>query len=993
MAETNLGKLLGGSTDVLADLAELQTLAQAVGTQPFGLDRELDFGSGDVPVFRGQSLQLTAVAQGSLQIRAADFHAKAFGTDGEGFTAPAGRSFAELALSGQLDVAGQASANPAGTLTLSLGLKSGAGFQYRHLLPVRADRPRLEAFARVVAQSSLPQVAQFDRLEPGEVHELTATFYLDLGLKGSAGGDAGFIGDLFREFPSQIKVHAQYVAEASLNLALYEKITISAGRALLLDDQRVRLRAERENRRQLSLGARFALQVQYDLTAGLEALLEQALNLLPVRRAIDVLNKVRNTAQEVANGDWNQIKQKLQERAADEVTEFLGDRGWLDWVDNSPEVQRFLALSRDAVEAYDRLDERVQGLWESLLGRAGLGTGSQARALLERLRALDPQRADQLLDGTNRELITAVEILSGQSLEGILLASGPSPALQEVRDLARQALDFLTAGPQFVQQLTSFGERTGLARAVAWLRANATTTEQLKATAEAQVRKLVEQLTGKALAQITDDDFNKVRSWANRITQVLIAPADVEAKIRSRIDRLKGEVGLSVALEVERVSRTTALLDLEFDPSDADVRQALEKIGERDLGAVLRDLPGGSDKPQTSETFPYQLRECVFTSERTRTSAVNVFMSWLGWSKGSRRLVEQSEVRVSQSGTAFTRAALYSGGAILSAEKHGAVLTSGVWLSSPAEGTGTDIDSPYSALKPRELRLTFSVDDDKAMPDELEALRILLKNLGFLLTDQERRPRDLVQGSATAAAIRFSIDLHLSNRAVQSFFVDFGSAEDWLYDELNAIYRWLSEELMSDQVWQSLPLGAVMARSLFFKPLRDAWIKGRLELSQEASKGPIPVVIGGHTESVRLARTTTSNNFFDWGLRTALPFSRDYAGNAFRPLSAVGQQLAEASKSPADLAALSRKAGEALLAGQVHPIYWPNPMLGFWMVISRLSRRDPDALLNDSQGLATLRWKNAGGDWNPDNVHVWKLAAGVLPHDRSHGAGIFPIVK
>jgi hypothetical protein len=992
MDELNLGGVLNGGAKILAELEDLQPLTETVGSQPYVLERELKFGPGDVPVFRGQTLKLTADTSGSLQIRASDFAEQAFGDDASRFTAPAGHSFTELALNGQLDVEGQASASPNGTLTLSLGLKSGASFQYRHLLPVRADRPRLEAFKNVIARSCLPQLAPFDKLDPGEVHELIAAFYMDLGLKASAGGDASFVGDLFRDLPSQIQIHVQYVAEASLNIAFYDQLKISVGRALLLDDQRVRLRAEREDRRKLSLGARFALQVQYDLTAGLEALLEEALNLLPVRRAIEILTKIRDTAQEVANGDWNQIKQKLQAKAGDEVTELLGDAGWLNWVDGSPEVQKLLALSNDAVEAYAKLDERLKSLWASLLGRADVGAGSKLRTLLEKLKALDPENPDQLLlNEESRKLIEAVEILSGQSLEEILLATGVSSALQDVRDLAAKALAFLDSGPEFLEQLNSFAERTGISKAVAWLKANATTTAQLKATAEAQVRKLVEQLAGKALAQITDDDFQRIKAWADRIAQVLSAPADIEAKLKSRIDRVKGEVGLSIALEIERVSRTTALLDLEFDPTDAGTRRALEKIGDRDLGSALRDLPAGADKPQATETFAYQLRECVFTSERTRTSAVNVFMSWLGWSKGSRRLVEESEVRVSQSGATFTREALYSGGAIQSAEEHGAVLTSGVWLTSRATGTGKDTTSPYSTLKPRELRLTFSMDDGKTVPDDLDALGVLLSNLGFDALPPHH-PRNLVLPGGTSAAVatRFSIDIYLPDQAVESFFSGFDSTEDWLLDELNAIYRWLTEKLMSDRIWKSQPQGVVMARSLFAKPIRQAWLKGRLDLSMEASKDLVSIMIDGHTIDVTLARKV--NDFYDWTPLWALPFSRDYAGNAFMPLRAVGQQLAAADKKPADLVALSRQAGEALLAGQVHPIYWPNPMLGVWMVISRLSRRDP-AALKGARGLATLRWKDAAGDWSPTNLNIWKLDNGVLPHDRTNGTGMFPIVK
>ena len=998
-----LGNLLGsGNARIDAVLEDLQTLTANVGNQPFGpFDKQLQVKPGSVPVFRNQNLTLGAEAAAAVRIHDPGHQASAFDlpAEAEGFQAPPGRSFAELTLRGRFDVQGQAAVQPSSLLSLSLGLKTGAELEYRRLLPVRADRPRLEALKKLVAGSRLPQLADFKTLEPGEVHEMTAAVYLDLRASAGLQGDASFIGDLFRDLPSQVDIHVQYVAEASLGLALYERMTITTGKSLLVDPAWARLRVERERRRQLTLGARFALEVQYDLTPGLESLLEQALDLLPLPRSVTTLRQVRDLAGQIGAGDWEQIKQQLRTRASREVTEFLGDAGWLDWTQTSPEVARFLELSRETVDAYDKLDDRLQSLWDRLLGKAELGQGSKARDLLQRLSQLDPQNPGQLLgDLEHRKLIAAVEILGGRSLEEILLASGAASPLAEVKDLATRALGFLDSVPkEFLGRLETFSQRTGIEQAVAWLRDNATSADQLRATAETHVRKLVEQLAGKALDRISNDDVKKIQAWAKKTHQILIAPDQIEAKLRARIARFKGEGSLSVAVEIDRVSRTTAVLDLEFDPGHDDLRRAVEKVGSRDLQAVLRDLPEGSSDPEKEENLPYQIRECVFTSERTRTSSVSLFLSWLGWTKGSRRRVEESTVRILPS---LRREAVYSGAAVLSAEDRSAVSSASVRLLSRAEGPGKDVDAPYSDVR-RELRLTYSREDGKTLPEELDALGVLLRDLGFAAAKNEPRTAIFGGGAANVASTRFSLDIRLpaEGRAADSFFQGFdggGGKDLWSFDLLNALHRWFDEGLLSDEAHKvpiegkNRPSGIVLSRALRHTEVRKAWLKGRQDLNDFARTTPVTLRIEDENVTFLLADNVNGTAF--WKTLVVLPMSRTHAEKGLNRLRKVEQRIKAGGMRPDDLQALSRDAAKALNAFQPHPTFWMSPLLGLWTAVSRLSRTAA-AVLGQAEGLATLRWQDTAGQWAPQNLRVWQLSPGKLVQDRASGTGLFPIVK
>jgi hypothetical protein len=992
MAQGLSEAVLGSPTAKLI-INDLLPLGEQVGTGAFSVPADkLKLQSGTIPVF-DQVLTLDASMQGTLEILNASAAAIAFDSGDGGFTAPAESSFAELTLAGKAVLAGQASSHTPAGLSLSLGLEAGAELRYRHLLPVAQNRSRLDAFKRVTAGSALPQRIDFTRLAAGEVHELTALIYLDLGMKIAAGGDAVFIGDLFRDLPSPVRFHVQYVAEASLGLSIYERMKITAGRALLIDPKRVRLRVERESRRQLTLGASFSLQLQYNLAGGFESLLEEALDLLPFRRAMGTLRTVRGIVKEVGSSDWQQIKARLTEKAAAEVTEFLGDAKWLAWADNSQEVKDFLELSQKAVKAFDDLDDRLQSLWTRLLGRTGLTDGSEARTLLERLAALDPKRPERLLDQDLHDLIAGVEILSGKSLEEILLASGASADVEEVRDLAREALRFIKDAPQgLLTKIDSFAGRTGIQKTIDWLRANATSLDKLKATAEAQVIQVVQRLTGKALDQIGAQDFNQIRQWAATVGNALGAPEQIEERLRSRIQSLRGEAGFSVAVELDRLSRTTAVLDLEFDPQDDDTRQAAAKIGQSDLGGILRDLPAGSDRPDKAETFPYQLRECVFTSRRVRTSAVNLFFSWFGWTKSRRQQVEEVVLQLTQSGTAFTREAVYSGGAVLTSQVPGVSSTAAVWLISNARGSGKDLAAQYNSVD-REMRLTFSREDEKTTVKELEALETLLNNLGFT----PKLPDELfAAGAPVGGSTRFSIDLRLPESAVDTFWGNLSTSSEekqWAFDVLNALHRWFDEPLVSDEVQvegERRPSGKILSSALREKNVRDAWITGRPDLDREAMQGPVELVIGGQVVPVQLA-TRRPNGDAEWRTLVVLPITRSHYAFSLPALRDASKQVASKSRKPADLAALNRTAAKSLLALQPSPGLWSSPLLGMWLLLSRLAAKNAEAL-QEARGVAALRWKGASGEWSPE-ILTWRLAAGLKAHDRQSPSGMFPIVK
>ncbi len=987
MPASTLGPLLGNDK-LRAIYDKVAALDDPVGSAAFELDIP-DFRKGGNVRFFDEVVDVTGSIDlgASLSIHAANARVKdLFGTGGE-LAAPAGKSLADFRFQIGGSV-GAAAATATSVLTVSARGSLTSGVDYRHVLPVRQNIKRLTALTNVVKDTRPPQRVTFGDLEDGEVHRLDATLHLDFDLGIQAGRSFAIEQslDLFDDLPAvDITVNGQLTLQASLGLSLYERMFLAVGR----NGERIRVRLQRDRQRRLGFSAMMALQAEYDFGGSLANVLEQALDQVQTPKLLDTVQKIVDP---VAAGNWDAIRASLTGELADTLSELLDSSGWKDFLAGSPEVQDLLELSQKIVDFYDGIDPLIQGFWDRLLGKADLGPDSKTREVLARLTQVDQPDFDIEdlldLDGDARELVDLIETLSGKSLEEILLSSSAAidEILGKVAGLARQAERIFDLDDEVVARIHDFAERTGIAATIDFLRQNASVAS-IEGLVSERIRRLVERLVGKTWEQIKLDpaDLAKVEAWAQRIQNLLAAPEEFEQKLLAKIRDVRGEIGFSLTLEIERVSTSTALLDFEID-RDSEFKKLHKRLQKALVGGNVRDLlkvlADEADKDKyENQALPFLLRECVFTSRRVRTSASTFVLSLLGplghfveKQRGVNRRIEETHLRVTQAGQAFRRQASYSGGFSRTDVRNKTTNESALWLEVEDAGGGLDIDAAYDdddALA-RSLRVTYSRDDLDTTPEELAILGGRLQQLGFGDADMSSVPPN--------AQTRFSIDVRLPAEALTAFTGGLNLTSAWNRDFLDAAQRWFDELLVGrpSPDASGFSHGQVINAFINQRPeFHQLWTKSVQEFAEAVRGKNLKVRLPGKEVPIKVVRA---------GPLPSPPFFQPYdpiraliskRGRGLRRMKTLAGSLSNAfqSRTPDDYEAAIRDFANAFKTASVYSTQWPTPTFGTWLVMERLARLAP-AVLQQARGVALLRFKdNAAGDAWSEPI-VWRLTDG-----------------
>lgn len=988
MTDPLLGALFGNNgPKVEAALDLLTQLNAPAGSGPFS-SRDFKISGGQGLSLLGQPLQVSAAAQLVANLGATGQTATSVFQDADSWTLPANRCLGTLALDGTLGVAGQGSTT-AQSVSLAFTLNAAAELHYRHLLAVDAASTRLAAFTALVGGSRLPPLVSFPELKDGEVHQLNALCSLALGATASAGKDLTLEKDLFPGLAPAVQVDFHFSVQASVNASLYEQLRWTAGRgaAFTVNPGWVRLRIEREHQRQLTLGALFALDVTYNFGSVLEALLNRFLELNPVKRAMAALADIEAENALLASGNWDAVKGQIDSAIAGRIAEFLDPI-----LADSAAVKKIVAVSGQVVDAYNGLGETLQSFWDGLLNRGDLGAQRQKlRALLTQVKNL-PDDPTTLLSPDAQQLIPLIEALSGFSFEEIWLDSGASSRLGQVKQLAAKALSFLDAVENLpdtvLARLQDFAKRTGIAGTVAWLEANATSVDALTKAANARIEKLVAKLLGKAFDSIDPADLAKIQAWAQKLAPILAAPGQFEQQLRAQLQKLDGTVGFKLGLEVDRVSRSTSLLDLEFDPTDKDTVKAVSGISS--LANVLKALPEpeGNQPGGPPDPLPYLLRECTFTSQHMRTSSRSFFFSLLGTTSNSRQRLTELAVDVRQAGSALTRSATYSGvftrttQVPLSTSLAIRFAASAGWTAT-AEGPGANLDAPYTSVD-HKLRLTVTRDADATTAAELDGIGGLLADLGFVVTTP---PNPAAAGHAT----RLAVSLELGAAALQAFLGNGSFDGAWTFDLLNAAHRWFDEPLTPATANEfdqpDLTRNALLAGLTAEARFQSAWTTTPPAFENQFNGQPFTVHLPSGNVDVVLVRSGAPGGPVTWGnfnmVRDLIARRKQAQG----PLAAAAQAFGPAQANPGQ-ATLSRLGTAfASAADAVTPGFWNDPAFAVWLALARVARSAP-ASLAQATGLTSLRFQDASGTWSPPQY--WALDPARLPR-RGTGAGVFPL--
>ncbi|HNX49936.1 MAG TPA: hypothetical protein PLS53_03670 [Thermoanaerobaculaceae bacterium] len=889
--------------------------------------------------------------------------------------------------------------------SLTLGASGRSRLLFRHLFLVAEDRTGGNAFRDAIERGRWPFSLSLDGLADGELHALSGELGLDFGLTLSRGFERDVtwtLLEMFEDAPVTLKTHLEGLAKAAVGAGLQEELALEVGRIGTVNPGWVRIRLRRRHESTLTFGASLALQVHYDLGSSLAAFLDRALDLMPLAT---LMRSLQELARALASGgdDWQKEVSALVARRIGELVE---DEGWLDHYTSDPVVGRLVDRLVKAAQAWEQLDDTVTSFWEHFLSSATAGRTDKIRAVLATIAAIDPEYFDAselLTDGRQRQVVELVETLSGRSLEELLAGSRAElqEALGQARRLAQEALRVLDLDEEVLAKLHAFAGRTGIEACVTWISAHATSVKKLKTLATSTIESLVGRLLGKTLAEVDAEDLGRLRRWAVKVSAWLDRRQAWEEALRHEMERLKGDLGYSVGIEVGRLLRQTAVIDLEVDPTAEGVRRAVEQaLAAVDVRRLLEALPEESPEPVAAPSAPrFMLRECAFASRRERWATG----SWLHGSltgESGRRHVVESTLRVAQSPPpgpgapwGFTRKAILAGGFVRGVRGSAAVkYEAGVWLDLTATGPGNHLDASFTRVT-RALRLAVLRHDLASSTSQREPSAIvrLLADLGFTAIDADARGLPDLDGQETSLAINIS----LPQDAIEALVAAAADESAWSTVYLNAGYRWLEPGLEENEAIDPRSNRGAICRALMSDPGFQANWRRWADLGRWAPTLPAVRKVEGRPISPRkpFKQGRWQTDFIPLGGMIGAAGGPGVDGLiSWRPWSfARLQRFAEAAPTtclPPDELVTACDRFAALIAAA--PGVWEEPLFGLWLVLAFLARHTPEAL-TAATGLATLRWRPRKDDPWLDPA-VWRLPESGLqvPSDpgRRH---IFPL--
>ena len=988
-------KILGDKfLTVTFDLADPGALSEPVGTIAFPLAViEASTPTFDTRLF-DRSFAVSAAAKLPVGIDIRAQHAAIDDVEGLGpVAAPSGTSYADFRLAFDVEVAG-AGAVPTSGSGLTVGISAGGALDaaYRHLVPVSAETSRLRAVERVLGDSALPQLLDLrgGKLLDGELHVLSGSCHLDLGLKGRLGGqfDHTMIVEAFDQAVDLLKARVAYSVDATLGYSLDRKMHLVVGRVGTLREGWVRVRLSAEKERRIAFGIVFALQAEYDLGHGLVALLDRIVELEPVTRLKLAMAKLAEVADRLEEPDqtWNVLKQELQGEAAQLIGSYLDDHGWLDRVAGSPELASAFAAAHRIVETYRGLDEKVEELWNQVLAAGELGAGQRLAEVLDRVAGIDPASPEALVNEEWRQVLALIESLTGSSIEEILFGSrlDANQLLAEARDIAARARGFLADAPsEFLTRVHGVAEANGIESVVAWLERNATSPQAFEqavtGAVSAQVQRAVGVLLGKVWdpTRLDDADRRRLLGLAQSIRGLLDNANGWDEKLKAEARRLKGSLGFSLSLEMERMSRETALVDLELDPSHDGCRQAFEKHLGRGritdfLGRLAQIDPEHADEELAAE-LPYMLHDCVLTSKRVRSSSLAVVFSLLGArTDRTQRLVESNVRFLQDPDNVRSRAARYSSALVQTRVEDKMTANAAVWLEIDANGAGHDLTAAYDRELATRLRVTYTREDDFLSSDEVAGLARLLDDLGFVSP-----------GSAVPSErpVRFGLDYRIpaTTDVLGALLADLGGGAGetrWNLDVLNAAHRWFDERLVAiadpgaTGAYPSgeRPLARYLLR-LFIRSeeFRRHWTSGILSFEAYAGRRAFTIVDG--SSRFRIRPLVAGRWKAPYLCLFSMIVKRGPGLHAVRALAKSSKKLSELRTHGAAMDVSDRFAAAFKTAA---PVFWPSPLSAVWLVLARLARIRA-GVFDQAEGVATWRWTENG---EPVEPLIWRLAPG-----------------
>ena len=876
--------------------------------------------------------------------------------------------------------------------------------RYRHLRSLAATATGKEAVTELVQQARLPHSLNLRRNEPAvEVHQISGRMRFNLNLDFEVGWSDTVPGleALLTALGDSAPLEFDLQISAGFGLAMVEEFELTVGRgpALSRNEGWVRASISRMRQRELTFGTQFALALTCNVNDPLGLILDRVFDhrgWRVVGAALATLDRQKPAFEAAAAGDWENLASLVGAESAEIVRRVLEGTQAL-------ESDHIVSIVRRIVEIavfFEELAPEVQGLWEVVMEGASLDRSAPVFSALEQIAAIgeDPEGdtvaafLGVLTGGPDPAVEAAIfllELLTGIDLESIVIGGAT------VRDRLAQAARHAAAALAFLERLNELPLEVieGMRSMLASTRAGAIISEILKVENAGDLAGLVgtgagaiaQRLISSELKEATAEDLAQIQSWAGKLLRIL-ERTDYQDRIRRRFNELNGELGFSLGLELELLTRRSRVLDLELEPTSPLACKVLSDLGKGDIGGVVNRLTA-------EQSNGFLLHDCLFTSRRARVTAVQILLSLLGWRSDTTRRVQEDWIRVDPDPPEARRRARFAGGVVRRIARAGKRSECATWLTHRVEGPGLDPGSPFEPEIDTELRLSLATREDETTILELRSIDDLLFDLGFI-----DAPVQYQAEASEGMTVSLTVSLRLGSAAVEGLLCDLDRRASWCVDARNALHRWFIDRSVNlglpgrSNIRRGDAFAAFVRSSLYSR----ACSQSSLQFETEIANNILRMTLAdrdGQPRAVRLrpVRQTggapTPHPAFAAPITAVQGLLKDARrhlyefGEALKTLRAANEITAN------DLSRISAKFCKAIAAADNG--HWPSPTLPLWVVVARLARTRPQAL-TDARGVATVRFRDAGAsEWAV--VERLQTTDGIPRHRVGDPEGIFPI--
>lgn len=465
---------------------------------------------------------------------------------------------------------------PTGPLTATFGIGAGGSVAYERLVAFKKSDSARKILAELFAESRVPQAVNSPGEIPaeGEVLALRYDGYLDL----SAGATWGYTLSGTKsvdvlDFGLALKYAVKLAASASFKYRLAGSFSCEARRAKGSGWAQFVVRKSREST------SEFAADVGLKATAELEGLPESPDKLLAALLGTNAEAILKKLALVEENASLDKLEETLEKLVSGFVLKHADK--WIGKALDNSTVAEFLERAHEVIDAYEKLDDRIIGLYEDFLD----GKLPQLGALLDRIIALPNLEA--LKGVTDGELWDLIRRLWKERLNELLLSEAEWKKLVA---LAKKSKEFLDGGKDKLDALV----RDFIAEAKKEFPLNGLLTElakydepaELKKLADDKIKALVAVVIGRAFEELkSNDDFKKasakIKAVKDQIDKFRKAYSDSLQKV------VRQSFAANVAFNYKKTRKGEALLDVEIDLGHPEGPELARRASRGDFVGLL----------------------------------------------------------------------------------------------------------------------------------------------------------------------------------------------------------------------------------------------------------------------------------------------------------------------------------------------------------------------------------------------------------------------